>query len=121
VEHKVDPETGPKEGIGEAGVIYFRHSLVMQSVSNHRKPTACDAAFNMARHGVGSVVVVEGKSVLGILTREDRAATAPDLMRTERCVKCSTLQHLRHGTAGARICPACEAQALAKANALSSE
>lgn len=102
----------------EQSVSRFAHRNV---VKVSPKSSAREAAANMKRHGVGSVVIVDEEGVWGILTREDLAETAPELMRQERCVTCSVRQHLHRGTDGALICPACEAKAAAEANALSTE
>lgn len=102
----------------EQAVSHFAHRRVVTVSPNS---TAAEAAAEMLRHGVGSVVITDEDGVWGILTREDLAAIAPELMRIQRCVKCSALQHLRRNATGALTCPACEARATAEANALSSD
>jgi ribosomal protein L37AE/L43A len=75
----------------------------------------------MVAHDVGSVVVVGQDGVWGILTREDLAEIAPELLRSAQCAKCSSRRHLHRGVSGAFSCAACEARANADANAISSE
>lgn len=102
----------------EQAVSYFAHRDV---VTVSPDSTGSEAAAKMKRHGVGSVVVVDDDGVSGILTRNDLAETVPDLMRSERCARCSAREHLRRSMDSELFCPVCEARAVAEANALSSE
>ena len=76
-------------------------------------PQACahEAATQMLLHGVGSVVIADDEGVWGILTRDDLAATVPELMQDLQCVHCSSRQHLRPGPGHTLTCPSCAPRA----------
>jgi CBS domain-containing protein len=72
--------------------------------------SAEDAARLMAWRAVGSVVVVDGLEVAGIVTREDLARLAPELaglLVEAYCAACKTSKHLRPGPDGAFLCTSC--------------
>lgn len=73
-----------------------------------------DTARLMALHGVGSVVVMDGGHVGGIVTREDCIRAAPELAQllwAARCVACGARCHLRPGPDGHCICQDCQVRA----------
>lgn len=60
-----------------------------------------EAACKMDEDGIGSLVVLSGERVVGILTRNDLAREAPPQSeRFGRCSACGSLQHLRAGRPG---------------------
>jgi acetoin utilization protein AcuB len=102
----------------EQSVSQFAHR---DTVTVTPQSSATEAAAKMLAHGVGSVVVVDEEGVWGILTRDDLAETAPELMPKTHCAVCSTRQHLRRRPGGPLLCTACEARANADAARLSTE
>lgn len=78
--------------------------------------TVREAAAQMAREDVGSVVVTDDEGVWGILTRDDLAETVPELVRDLHCAHCSSRQHLRPGPGHRLICPTCAARDLPTGN-----
>ncbi|MEI9941917.1 MAG: CBS domain-containing protein [Pseudomonadota bacterium] len=78
--------------------------------------TAREAAAQMVRQGVGSVVVADDEGVWGILTRDDLAAAVPGLMKNLHCRNCSSREHLRPGPDHSLICPNCAARDLPTRN-----
>jgi transcriptional regulator len=76
-------------------------------VTVHPRTSLEEAAARMAQQGVGSVLVADEEEVWGILTREDVAATAPELMQRVHCVYCGSRQHLHTRADEALVCPLC--------------
>lgn len=71
---------------------------------------ADDAARLMATEAVGSVVVVGKDGVVGMLTREDVARSAPELaslMAEGHCSACGTRHHLHPGPNATFLCADC--------------
>jgi acetoin utilization protein AcuB len=72
--------------------------------------TAQQAANAMTEHSVGSVLVVDGAKLVGILTREDLLKSCQDaeaLFAGQRCACCGKHQHLRAGSDGHNLCIDC--------------
>jgi CBS domain-containing protein len=73
-----------------------------------------DAARSMAESSVGSALVLDGGAVVGIVTREDLAAAAPELasmLEHGHCAACGTAKHLRPRPGGAYLCADCSDRA----------
>jgi CBS domain-containing protein len=81
-------------------------------VTMHPRASLQEAATAMAREVVGSVIISDDEGVWGILTRDDLAAFAPELMKDLCCARCASRQHLRAALDGTLSCPACGARAL---------
>lgn len=89
-----------------------RRSVVTLSVES----SLDDAARVMARHAVGSAVIVDATRVMGIVTREDLFAVDAELaaMLSEgHCAACGTARHLRPSIGGAYLCADCTERAKA--------
>jgi CBS domain-containing protein len=102
-----------REASPQQSVNLFSKSL-NEVVTVTRDTTAYDAARTLQRHAVGSAVVTEGVSVIGIVTREDLVEADPELaqlMEESRCVSCGTLHHLRGGPDGRFQCADCRDRA----------
>jgi acetoin utilization protein AcuB len=71
---------------------------------------ADEAALLMARESVGSIVVVGADGVVGMLTREDVARSAPELaglIEEGHCSACGTRHHLKPGPNNEFLCADC--------------
>ena len=71
---------------------------------------ADEAAHLMVKEAVGSIVVVSEEGVVGMLTREDVARSAPDLaelIEQGHCSACGTRHHLKPGPNGEFLCTDC--------------
>ncbi|HYQ00676.1 MAG TPA: CBS domain-containing protein [Polyangiaceae bacterium] len=87
------------------------HYARRAAVSIRPEAMAREAAAHMLLQGVGSVVVADEEGVWGILTRDDLADVVPDLLQEQRCIHCSSRQHLRRAANHTLICQACDARA----------
>lgn len=71
---------------------------------------ADEAALLMAKESVGSIVVVGADGVVGMLTREDVARSAPELaglIEEGHCSACGTRHHLKPGPNNEFLCADC--------------
>lgn len=72
-----------------------------------------EAAARMAELGVGSVVVLSGEALAGIITRSDfeRVGMAEAAFGEQRCYLCKSYQHVRvDAGCGYLLCSACRAR-----------
>lgn len=72
--------------------------------------TARDAASLMMKRCVGSVLVLDGNDVRGIVTRDDLLQTDPATVariRACRCQYCGSLEHLQLESSGSYCCVDC--------------
>jgi CBS domain-containing protein len=91
------------------------HSCAMERSHQHvvtisPDGKAEDAARLMAREAVGSVVVVGSEGIVGMITREDVARSAPELaslMAEGHCSACGTRHHLHPGPNDTFLCSDC--------------
>ncbi|MET0412295.1 MAG: CBS domain-containing protein [Polyangiaceae bacterium] len=86
--------------------------LVMSHPAVALQPAATllDAALAMNEHDVGSVVVMEGGSARGIVTRGDLLLARPeleDVLGKARCSCCGLTRHLRTDEHGDTLCVYC--------------
>lgn len=113
----------PVQGLqGLAGMICvcdLREARLTTPVEQLMKPniailrqtaTARDAASLMMKRCVGSVLVIDGNEIRGIVTRDDLLQTDPATVariRACRCQYCGSLEHLQLESNGSYCCVDC--------------
>lgn len=129
-EHSVSHLPVVKEGIAvgvlctcdlEAAPADSDVSAVMHSpvVSVPPNRTLAEAAELMSARGVGSVLVLDGHELVGILTRTDleKAGLVEAAFGERRCNRCQSYHHVRADRCGYLLCAECRASGTAKPGA----
>ncbi|HET9959766.1 MAG TPA: CBS domain-containing protein [Polyangiaceae bacterium] len=70
-----------------------------------------DAMATMAREAVGSVLVLEGQSIVGIVTREDLNGIDWGDVPGFRCSSCGSVKHLKSEGSRGTLCLDCRSHA----------
>lgn len=83
-------------------------SMRSPPISMHPRALAPDALDLMNTHRIGSLVVVDGERLLGIVTRQDLLKSGTPMFEDPRgfCSCCGSIAHLRPHATGA-LCSEC--------------
>jgi CBS domain-containing protein len=98
-----------EDSSGDSDVSSLMHTPPLEIAPNH---TLAEAAELMADRGVGSLLVQDSGTLVGIITRTDleRLGLAEAAFGERRCYKCGSYHHVRVDSAGYLVCGRCRSE-----------